>query len=179
MLVAIATLYGNIHLYKKRKNIDSTGLSSYIEACCVWMLFLFTVTEVLSVWHMVRFLSLFGLWGLFDCVLLAVLVFQWIRYGGQAAGREIAGGSQKKRKSLAGWMREMSGCGWRFFREAPYYGILLVIGIIVLFLALVTTPNNWDSMTYHLPRIVHWAQNRSVGHYATNSIRQISSPSFY
>lgn len=176
MLVAIATLYGNIHLYKKRKNINSAGLSSYIEACCVWMFFLFTVTEVLSVWHMVRFLSLFGLWGLFDCVLLAVLVFQWIRYGGQAAGREIAGGSQKKRKSLAGWMREMSGCGLRFFREAPYYGILWSIGIIVLFLALVTTPNNWDSMTYHLPRIVHWVQNRSVEHFATNCVRQISSP---
>ncbi len=176
MLVAIATLYGNIYLYKKRRNIDSTGLSSYIEACCVWMFFLFAVTEVLSVWHMVRFLSLFGLWGLFDCILLAMLVFQWTRYGRQAAGRGIEGGSQKKRKSLSGWMREMCGSVLRFFREAPYYGILLAIGVIVLFLALVTTSNNWDSMTYHLPRIVHWAQNRSVEHFATNSIRQIASP---
>ena len=43
-------------------------------------------------------------------------------------------------------------------------------------MSLITTPYNWDSMTYHLPRIAHWAQNHSVAHFATNSIRQISSP---
>ena len=55
MLLAIAGLCGNIHLYKKRKSVIDTGLSSYIEACCVWMLFLFVVTEGLSVFHAVRF----------------------------------------------------------------------------------------------------------------------------
>lgn len=43
-------------------------------------------------------------------------------------------------------------------------------------LALYTVPYNWDSMTYHLPRIFHWAQNQSVGHYGTGILRQISSP---
>lgn len=43
-------------------------------------------------------------------------------------------------------------------------------------LALGTIPYNWDSMTYHLPRIAYWRQNRSIAHYATNCIRQISSP---
>jgi len=31
-------------------------------------------------------------------------------------------------------------------------------------------------MTYHLPRIAHWAQNQTVAHYATNIIRQLTSP---
>ena len=86
MLLAIATLYGNIHLYRKRKHLESTGLSSYIEACCVWMLFLFTVTEVFSVWHGVRFLTLFGIWGLLDGVLLVLLVVQWKQYDRQGRG---------------------------------------------------------------------------------------------
>lgn len=176
MLLAIATLCGNIHLYRKRKNMESTGLSSYIEACCVWMLFLFAVTEVLSVWHGVRFLSLFAVWGLLDCALLVLLAAQWRKYEGQNADGRIRGCGQKGKLGLSGSLRKICGDLRQFFREAPYYGILLVIGIIVLFLALVTTPNNWDSMTYHLPRIAYWAQNRSVEHYATNSVRQISSP---
>jgi hypothetical protein len=50
------------------------------------------------------------------------------------------------------------------------------VGLAVLTLSLVTTPNNWDSMTYHLSRIAAWTQNRSVAHYATNCLREIASP---
>lgn len=39
--------------------------------------------------------------------------------------------------------------------------------------AIVAPPNNWDSMTYHMSRVVHWLQNRSVAHYPTHILRQI------
>lgn len=160
MLFAIAALFGNIHIYKKRKSIEDTGLGSYIEACCLWMLFLFALTEGLSVLHAMRFRFLFVSWGLLDAVLLILLVGQWRRAG----------------LSLRSVVREACANGYRWLREAPYCGILLVTGAVVLALSLVTTPYNWDSMTYHLPRIAHWAQNHSVAHFATNSIRQVSSP---
>ena len=176
MLLAIAGLCGNIHLYKKRKSVIDTGLSSYIEACCVWMLFLFVVTEGLSVFHAVRFLSLFGAWGLLDCILLVLFAAQWRKYKRPDEDESIKGRGWTGKYGLLGGLQRGFGAIWRFLREAPYYGILLMIAVVVLFLALVTTPNNWDSMTYHLPRIAYWVQNRSVEHYATNSVRQISSP---
>ena len=43
-------------------------------------------------------------------------------------------------------------------------------------MAMRIVPYNWDSLTYHLPRIMHWVQNKSVAHYATNIDRQIASP---
>lgn len=160
MLFAIAALFGNIYIYKKRKSIEDTGLGSYIEACCLWMLFLFALTEGLSVLHALRFRFLFVSWGLLDGLLLLLLAVQWKRSG----------------FSVKAALRETWEKGRRALKEAPYYGILFVAGAVALGLALITTPYNWDSMTYHLPRIVHWAQNHSVAHFATNSIRQVSSP---
>lgn len=158
MLFAIAALFGNIYIYKKRKSIVDTGLGSYIEACCLWMLFLFALTEGLSALYALRFRYLFAAWGLFDLLLLVLLAVQWRMSGFQA------------RDMWKAWRG-----GWHF-REVSYYGILFLAGAVVLALSLVTTPYNWDSMTYHLPRIAHWAQERSVAHFATNSIRQIASP---
>ncbi|MDE7268062.1 MAG: hypothetical protein K2N89_11415, partial [Lachnospiraceae bacterium] len=77
MLFAIAALFGNIHIYKKRKSIEDTGLGSYIEACCLWMLFLFALTEGLSALHAMRFRFLFVSWGLFDALLLIGFLMQW------------------------------------------------------------------------------------------------------
>ncbi|MGF1495725.1 MAG: glycosyltransferase family 39 protein [Elainellaceae cyanobacterium] len=58
------------------------------------------------------------------------------------------------------------------------YLILLLAGVVLIVLgvgliAVVAPPNNFDSMTYHMGRVVHWIQDRSVAHYPTNIIRQI------
>ena len=51
-----------------------------------------------------------------------------------------------------------------------------VFAVLMIILAIGKMPYNWDSMTYHCARLFHWAQNRSVAHYATNNVRQIASP---
>ncbi len=47
--------------------------------------------------------------------------------------------------------------------------ILAISGIT----ALSSAPNNWDSMTYHLARVEHWIQNKTIAYYPTNIIRQL------
>ncbi|MHA1369901.1 MAG: hypothetical protein ACTSRA_09340 [Promethearchaeota archaeon] len=44
----------------------------------------------------------------------------------------------------------------------------LVIGIT----AWIYPPNNYDSMTYHMPRVIHWIQNQSIGYFPTPIDRQ-------
>jgi dolichyl-phosphate-mannose-protein mannosyltransferase len=51
-------------------------------------------------------------------------------------------------------------------------GIGVILGITGL-IALLAPPNTWDSMTYHMPRVMHWAQNRSVDFYPTHIPRQL------
>lgn len=50
--------------------------------------------------------------------------------------------------------------------------LLVVIGII----AVMTKPYNWDSMSYHFSRIIHWILNKSVAHYACFDFSQITDP---
>ncbi len=42
-----------------------------------------------------------------------------------------------------------------------------------LVIALVAPPNNWDSQTYHLPKIEHWVAQRDVAVFATQINRQV------
>jgi len=55
-------------------------------------------------------------------------------------------------------------------------GLLVGGGIIVLLVgitALVSAPNMWDSMEYHLPRVVMWMSNHSVRFYPTPDYAQL------
>src|SRR6185436_18718037 len=63
-------------------------------------------------------------------------------------------------------------------RFAALDAALVSIGLVTLAVALVAAPNTWDSMTYHLPRVAHWAANGSVEHYPTSIDRQLWQPPF-
>ena len=58
------------------------------------------------------------------------------------------------------------------------FSLVAVCAVLLLTLttALIAPPNNWDSMDYHMPRVMHWIQNQGVQHYPTSTLRQISFP---
>jgi hypothetical protein len=60
----------------------------------------------------------------------------------------------------------------RLLCSAPYGLWITLILIITLFIAVTVGPNNWDSMTYHLPRIEHWLQNGSLAFYPIHEHQQ-------
>ena len=49
--------------------------------------------------------------------------------------------------------------------------------LTTLVTALISPPNNWDSMTYHMSRVEYWIQNKAIFFFKTNNPRQnILSP---
>lgn len=60
--------------------------------------------------------------------------------------------------------------GW--FLLIPY----VLYSAWMLYQALRMVPYHWDSMTYHLTRILMWEQNQSIAHFATTVKRAVSSP---
>src|SRR6185436_20755509 len=56
-------------------------------------------------------------------------------------------------------------------------GFIVASVLITFVIAIFAVPSLWDAHTYHMPRVMHWAQNQSVAHYPTNIQRQLwSSP---
>jgi hypothetical protein len=61
--------------------------------------------------------------------------------------------------------------------ESGWWPRLLLAGLAVYVattavIAFVAPPNTWDSMEYHLPKVMHWIQNGSVSFYPTAIPRQ-------
>lgn len=131
---------------------DQDKLYAYIKAMLSMMAIMYVSLELLSIVNLISVLTCRVLWLIIDVVLLIVFIKK-------VKGKRI----EKKSFSLKG------AFNWSD-------ALLAGIGLLTMFFALKTVPNNFDSMTYHLPRIMHWAQNGSVAHYASRVVRQITSP---
>jgi len=123
---------------------------SFLQASLIWGLLVTAITEWLSLYKMLTYNSLTIAWLLI--VLLLALLYR------EQIVRKVNFTIHREKMQIV-----VLVCifGVTF--------IILTTGLI----ALVSPPNNWDSMTYHLGRVVHWIQNCSVAHYPTHIMRQL------
>ena len=103
------------------------------------------------------------LWGLADVALAAAIVRR------QKPAEIIAGLKENWRQFWTALRTELF--------SSPVNKILFVLAAaMMLFLgavALLSPTTNWDTLTYHMPRVMHWIQQQSVNHYPTNIRRQL------
>ncbi|MGA7385892.1 MAG: hypothetical protein WBW81_14725 [Methylocella sp.] len=118
-------------------------------AAIVWGIFLTLLTEVLSYFYFLTSTGLAAGWAVFG---LACCWLTW-RLGGKREPRQLSPPLEDSEKALL--------CG---------LGLLLAI---VGLTALLAPPNTWDAMSYHLPRVVLWATNRSVQIFPTADYSQV------
>ena len=143
---------------EKRKGIDN-----YIAAVISWTTILYLSIEILSIYSFASKRMLELIWWLINGILLLGIIFLVIKKKESIIGRSISIIDIIKKTRL----------NMDLFIEVCF--ILILVGE-TLYIALRVAPYNWDSLTYHLPRIMHWVQNQSVAHYATNITRQVASP---
>lgn len=135
---------------------DSCWRSAALSAAITWGILVTVITEILSLIQAVYFSGLLSAW-LFTNIILIYIFFRFIK-----PPRNIATNPTHK------------------FVIQPFYFLLLICVTIITFIvgliAIIAPPNNWDSMSYHMPRVVHWIQNHSVAHYPTSYTPQLYQP---
>lgn len=116
---------------------------------CVWGTAVVAITETLNLFSAITW------WGL----AIAWLIVGLVAWFGFVLARQKPTEAAKP-KQVDSFTHAVLAC-------------LAVYGSVLLLIALVAPPNTWDAMTYHMGRVIHWAQNRSVAHYPTNIVRQV------
>ena len=135
------------------ENLKEAFLRSYL------ILFGLTVvtTEFLSVFEMITFPVILGIWIGFCVIAAGWLVYLYL----------------KSKKSLASIFKNhvcrLKDLSW--LNKLALMVILLIL-VITLIIAISAPPNNFDSLTYHMARVSHWIQQQSVKYYPTSIERQ-------
>jgi len=128
---------------------DGSWRQRFLRAAILFGVLLTAITESLSLLHALTFWGLIAAWG---AVLLMLGVWT-LRHGGLRQPTRIALPTQ----SLNRWLL------------AGLAVVMLATGLVAV-LAPVQTP---DSLSYHMSRVAHWAQDGSVTHFATGIERQL------
>ena len=126
---------------------------STLAAAVVWGLLLTIITEALSAFEALSYMTILASWLLSDAALAVLYLWFFM-----------------DRTILSVSVRPVASASLLFV--LPIGFIVSLTGLI----AFVAPPNNWDSMTYHLGRVVHWIQNHNVQHYPTSIDRQLFMP---
>ncbi|KQS23832.1 glycosyltransferase family 39 protein [Dyadobacter sp. Leaf189] len=121
-------------------------------------------TELLSAFNLINSYVVITAWLLFNVALIFI-------------SARLQGKHKLNLRSISRfWMQS----GKAFFRKLGVFTIIILgsLALCTLIVAIVATPNNLDSLSYHLSRLGYWVQNGNVEHYASHIERAISFSPF-
>lgn len=125
-------------------------------------IFIVATTEILSLVYWFNWVAVLLAWTLFNLGLLIFIISRQYH-------REIIADGHK--------------AVYLFSQKITWFLALLLFSLVIIaaivgMIGVVAPPNTWDSMTYHMSRVVHWIQNGSVAHYPTYNLPQLFHPPF-
>lgn len=147
-LLPLAVLILLFLIYRQK---NYSWRSAILSSAVVWGVLLTTITELLSIYKLLTFGGLLGLWGL---ITLGLCFFY---------RQSIKGKKNLQRPTNTPKQESISR---RPILKFLVLGIVFIVATVGL-IALIAPPNTMDSMHYHMVRVVYWIQNHTLEHYPT------------
>lgn len=155
MVILIGFILLFFLLYAETINYFKAMCYSAVGTC----LFLYVVTEVLSLFNNMARTSLSLAWFIYDISILVLFFGKMLKCHFWKNIFEVK--NIRNKTSLF---------------SVLCVGLFAAFIVMMISLAYKIVPYNWDSMVYHLPRIVYWAENKSIAHFAVSDTRLLGSP---
>ncbi len=153
LMIAFLDLVG----LQQTKRLQPLGLRiALLEAVILLDVYLVLQSELLSLFRALEHGWVAFLWGL----ALLVSIGLGLKYSLLASG----------------WNAVKKGLQSLSKLEVLFGAALGVIIFLLLVVAYISIPNNLDSLGYHMSRVVHWAQDRSLAHYPVAFEPQLLNP---
>ena len=124
---------------------------AFVDACAILASAVVAITEILSRLHALTRIGVFVAW-----TIVALCLGGWFVY---------------RRVTPAPFSRARMPKASR--EEAWYIAFVSFISLVTLYVALAGQPNIHDALSYHLPRVMRWAQDGAVTFYPTHIPRQL------
>jgi hypothetical protein len=164
------SIYGFFREMASRDLISRNWRVGWLLACITWGALLVAIVELTSFARMIVRSVFATTWLITSIIFLATSLWLWKKRTKQP----ISGLMVLYKQQLFNVDKYIPAR-----LNLPFSHLLLVWGggfitLALLLVAFSSAPNNSDSMTYHLPRIMHWLQNGRVAHFPTATLRQIS-----
>ena len=140
---------------------DVSLRGAFVIAFLLFEALLAVVTESTSIGHNVTKWTVFVVW-----IVIFVLLLGWIVLDARHLARRKTNTPARHGAGRALIARTTT-------EEKVWLVVLLGIFGVLVFIGWVYPPSNGDSMVYHLARVAHWVQNRSVSGFATQYLAQI------
>ena len=134
--------------------------NAYLISLLAWGVILTGLTECLSFFRLLNFQSLLLSWLLLSLGIATFYQRKILRTFNKILKKGLLTFSR---------FRDLSLLRLNLVLVSICFVFILILG----FLAVYTAPNNWDSMIYHLSRVVYWEQHQSVAHYPTHTLSQL------
>jgi hypothetical protein len=155
MLIALPALcFVLILFYLLHRRAPETNIRSVVlTAAVVWGMALAAITELLSGLNVLTASALGACWAI-------------------VAGSLAAASLMRRASPVPRWERPPIPSPFALAVGLSIAAIVVGSGVS----AAAGWPNQWDSMVYHLSRVDHWIQDRSVAFYPTHIVRQLYNP---
>jgi hypothetical protein len=127
--------------------------SSALGAAVCWGTFLALITEILSVPRWITRPGLSLAW--FGFVLVS-FGYGWTLHRSASSRGEFKGTDERESNA-----KPLAKIDWLLLS-----GMGLIVGLVGI-TAILSAPNTWDAMAYHMSRVVQWMTNRDVNLYPT------------